>query len=371
VRRAFDGHRIIPAVYATCLFCHAPLGRNEAVEAFPVGRRLAFDAQKGRLWVVCPSCARWNLTPLESRWEAIEECERSFRQTKLRSSTGEIGLAKIPEGTTLVRIGSPLLPEMAAWRYGDKFARRRVRYLAVGAATGVGIGAVAIGGPLAGVLTWSTALSLFNIFNMVRNWRPAMRIPVDGQVLKLTEMNVSSAALRPHLEQGFVLEFGHKRSTVTKESHKSFRFTPESQLPTSLTGDAAIRAARLLLPRVNKSGGAASDVQQGVALLERGDTVSALFTAAARTPQSHLNYWHRAAWDKGPERGPPVLLPSLPAPTRLALEMAVHETDERRAMEGELAALEERWREAEEIAAIADNLLVPKSVQDSMERLKG
>jgi len=63
------------AVYATCLHCHRALGSNESIEAFPVGRRLAFDAAKGRLWVICPSCERWNLSPIEERWEAVEGCE--------------------------------------------------------------------------------------------------------------------------------------------------------------------------------------------------------------------------------------------------------------------------------------------------------
>ena len=71
-------------MYSTCIFCHAGLGTNEAIEHFPVGRRLAFDAARGRLWVVCRSCERWNLTPLEERWEAIEEGERLFSNTKLR-----------------------------------------------------------------------------------------------------------------------------------------------------------------------------------------------------------------------------------------------------------------------------------------------
>ena len=71
-------------MYSTCIFCHSSLGANEAIEHFPVGRRLAFDAARGRLWVVCRSCERWNLTPLEERWEAIEECERLFSSTKLR-----------------------------------------------------------------------------------------------------------------------------------------------------------------------------------------------------------------------------------------------------------------------------------------------
>jgi hypothetical protein len=40
----------------------------------------------------------------------------------------------------------------------------------------------------------------------------------------------------------------------------------------------------------------------------------------------------------------------------LAMEMALHDEQERRAMQGELAALQAMWREAEQIAAIADRL---------------
>jgi hypothetical protein len=53
---------------------------------------------------------------------------------------------------------------------------------------------------------------------------------------------------------------------------------------------------------------------------------------------------------------------------RLAFEMALHEETERRAMQGELAELERAWRDAEEIAKIADNLLVPSSVAEFVER---
>ena len=86
-------------MYSTCIFCNTSLGRNEAIEHFPVGRRLAFDSEKGRLWVVCASCQRWNLTPMEERWEAVEECERMFRALPLRAQTAHIGLAKSKEGT--------------------------------------------------------------------------------------------------------------------------------------------------------------------------------------------------------------------------------------------------------------------------------
>ena len=121
-------------MYRTCIFCKKPLGSNEVVEAFPVGRRLAFDPAKGRLWVVCRSCERWNLTPLEERWEAVETCERLFRATRIRTSTENVGLARHTEGLELVRIGEPLRPEFAAWRYGDQFRRRRRRWIAAGSA---------------------------------------------------------------------------------------------------------------------------------------------------------------------------------------------------------------------------------------------
>ena len=59
-------------------------------------------------------------------------------------------------------------------------------------------------------------------------------------------------------------------------------------------------------------------------------------------------------------RGTTGYIVKLPKPTRLALEMALHEEDERRALEGELWRLEQAWREAEEIAGIADDLLLPE-----------
>src|SRR5688572_9716945 len=148
-------------MYATCLCCHARLGSNDVVEAFPVGRRLAFDAAKGRLWVVCTSCGRWNLSPVEERWEAIETCERMFRATRVRVTTAQIGLARLREGLELVRIGAPLRPEFAAWRYGRKFRRRRTNaQLSAGAfAIAAGAGAVVFAPVLVPAIAWS-ALSI-------------------------------------------------------------------------------------------------------------------------------------------------------------------------------------------------------------------
>lgn len=52
------------------------------------------------------------------------------------------------------------------------------------------------------------------------------------------------------------------------------------------------------------------------------------------------------------------------------MEMAAHEENERRALEGELALLDGEWRAAEEIAAISDSLLVPANIQQDLQDLK-
>ena len=63
------------------------------------------------------------------------------------------------------------------------------------------------------------------------------------------------------------------------------------------------------------------------------------------------------------------LLSAVDPAARLAMEMAMHEGDERAAMEGELQALHDRWRDAEEIAAIADDLLLPETVRQRLGEL--
>jgi len=63
-------------------------------------------------------------------------------------------------------------------------------------------------------------------------------------------------------------------------------------------------------------------------------------------------------------------LGSLRKGTPVALEMALNEERERFALEGELALLELEWKEAEEIAAIADQLAVPEEVERQLEELR-
>src|SRR5262245_11361102 len=136
-------------MYSACIFCHSQLGSNQVIEHYSVGQKLAFDKQRGRLWVICRSCSGWNLAPLEERWEPIEECERAFRGTRVRFSTANIGLAAHRSGLELVRIGRPLRPEFAAWRYAPRMKRRRRQALLIGAAGSVAFIGIAIGVPVA------------------------------------------------------------------------------------------------------------------------------------------------------------------------------------------------------------------------------
>ena len=53
-----------------------------------------------------------------------------------------------------------------------------------------------------------------------------------------------------------------------------------------------------------------------------------------------------------------------PSVNRLALEMAANEDVERRALAGELDELREAWREAEEIAAIADEMFADDTLEE-------
>lgn len=327
------------------MFCKRPLGSNEVVETFPVGRRLAFDPARGRLWVVCRRCRRWNLTPLDERWEAVETCERLFRATPLRASTDQIGLARHREGLELVRIGKPPRGEFAAWRYGDLF-RRRMRKSVVFAPlpTAAGLVAAQASPPVAvslGVLAVFLAWSYRGTAAKTSiGGREAGDVPMDpGSVVKFSRMDVETIKMFPaDGTPGFVVDMIRRG--------RSARFA----------GDDARRVASVILPKLNQSGGTRRAVQAAVAEIEaRGHPERYLAHAA----QDNLSRNKRDV--SGYVR-------NMPKRTRLALEMALHEEQERRALEGELWMLEQAWREAEEIAAIADRLLLPAGTDEFFEK---
>jgi hypothetical protein len=347
-------------VYSTCLFCSHDLGRNEVIEQFPVGRRLAFDAAKGRLWVVCTHCRRWNLTPLEERWEAIEDAERRFRDTRLRVSTGEIGLARLAEGLELVRIGEPRRPEIAAWRYGEQFSMRRRKQVAVVAAIAAGGGALMLGGLATGVgvvtmaqlgrTMWQWSIHGFP-FQTIGRFRAD-----DGSLVRVRRLDLGKTMLGVGSDGGLAFLLAHANGKAEVE------------------GEQALQVARRLFPRVNRHGGTPEEVAAAVGRLDRaGDAgeflryaarhATRITAPAARGTVRSLESEHEVMTGSG--------LLALSPSLGLAIEMALNEDQERRALEGELAELETAWREAEEIGAIADSMFLPESVERAWSRIKG
>jgi hypothetical protein len=327
-------------MYRTCLHCHAPLGKNAVVEHFPVGRRLAFDSEKGRLWVVCDKCRRWNLTPLEERWEAIEECEREFSRTRLRASTDNIAVARVPEGLDLVRVGTPKFPELAAWRYGKSLHQRwKTRALPFTALSMGGYGAqllmnANILGFLGSMGVIAAAIAPMLLIEWRRN-RVRVALP-DGTHTTINYHLARKLALEPDGENGWALELSAGGS-VTRS-----------------TGTGATHTMRGLLTAMNFFGGRRQEVDSAISLLNRVGDSSRFIEGVALAGRA-----------TGSES-----LPLLPPDIRLALEMALHEQSERRALDGELIALREEWQLAEEIAGIADNLLIPSRTIEQIDRLK-
>ena len=336
-------------MYRTCLSCKKPLGANEVLEDFPVGRRIAFDSAKGRLWAVCRKCRRWNLTPIEERWEAIEECERLFRTIQTRVSTENIGIARHPEGLELVRIGAPRRPEFAAWRYGDQLGERR-RKSAISAAAMLGcVGVAALFSPV--ILAAVPAVVMSPLLFGASAWlhlRPAAKVRVGGEtdedgpitprsVVKFRELDLQTIQLLPHSSgPGFFVR-------ILKRGRQA-RFE----------GEDARRVAAGILPLINGWGGSTRTIQGAVEEIESsGHPGRFLIDVTSR---------------KSRPRGSFGYVRSMPRPTRFALEMALHEERERRALEGELRALELAWKEAEEIAAISDSLLLPARSDEFFRR---
>jgi hypothetical protein len=377
-------------VYATCLFCHRDLGRNEAIEEFPIGRRLAFDAAKGRLWVICPACQRWNLTPIEERWEAVESCERLFRGQRLRSQTDNIGLTRIPEGTELIRIGSPLRPEFAAWRYGAVFRRRLQRRVAMVTSVGAGVGVA--------------GLALLGA--------PAIAAAAPLAVVPLAHLGMIAVFARDHFGGASVAGASGKRLRVTLANlnHSRLELTANGELSLSLqhasgrellNGERASRAVSTLLAHVNKAGAAQQTVREASEMIATAGDPEHAIAAVAREIADRTHQYDLLSADKrqslrartigeamksqmefqerlrerlgfwtvnGAELVYQGALHRLPRVQRLALEMSLHEASEQHALDEELESLERAWREAEEIAAIADGLLTPKAIEERLNK---
>jgi hypothetical protein len=338
-------------MYTSCFICRRSLGTNASVAHLAIGKKIAFDVDRGRLWVVCSHCGQWCLTPIEERWEAIAECDALFHRAEARVSKANVALARTGD-VDLIRIGTAPRDDIANWRYGPRFARRRRRAriiagftaVAAGGGTGVAlyaIGAAALSTGSAFVGAWLLMLGTVYAFKLrhLPDWAPVARLAFpDGSHRILHRSDLPRVVLYRRAEKP------HALARVQFDD-----------LEATYTGDHLMELLTRVLPHANWGGASPQDITAAIAAVDRAEVGN------AGSPSKN-----RVAWQQliSHARDVPQPLMSLPVVERFALEMAVAEEVERRAMSSELPQLAERWVEEEEIARTSDDMFLPRWIGD-------
>ncbi|HET6233197.1 MAG TPA: hypothetical protein VFE05_24185 [Longimicrobiaceae bacterium] len=297
-----------------------------------MGRRIAFDAERGRLWVVCPRCRRWNLAPLEERWEVLEDCERIFPRHGMLASSDNVSLARLDDGMEMVRIGRPERRELAFWRYGDQLVRRMKRAsFRSNVSSAVGLGLAFAGSRVpGGQVAYYGAGAAWRFYDSRLR---ITRVPVPGG---------GTLALRGEAVKEVSFD------DVDETGRWELR-VPHTRGVSYFSGYAAVAAARPLLARINHLGGSVKTVDAAVERIDRAGGVASYFGSVA---EKVLRLRDRSGFDEV------TLMARLPGEVLLSLEMACSEQSEQHALQQELAGLQSEWRHAEEVAGIADSLFL-------------
>jgi hypothetical protein len=324
-------------MFRTCAFCSGALGGDGGASGLGVGRRFAYDGWKSRAWVICQHCGRWNLTPVDDRLDTVAALDRMASSGRVAATTAQVALVRAG-GYDVVRVGQPPRVELAGWRYGERLkARQRERIKVVVPVTAVIVGltaatSIATGGSM-GVIVWQyPQLANWIYLQLVGNRKVNVEPPVCercGSVLVLRAR---------HLQQARITRTAHQDLAVLLRCPKCHAAAA------LLEGPDAERALRSGLTFLNLRQRRRIRRQAEVAAgaVERAGGPAGLIESTAR-------------------REP--LLAQVAPDLRLALEMAVDE-------QAEVRELEREWRRAEELADIADNLLLPPSVEAELRRLK-
>jgi hypothetical protein len=324
-------------MYQTCAFCSGSLGGDGGPSGLGVGRRFAFDGWKARAWVICQRCGRWNLTTVHDRLDTVAALERMAAEGRVAATTDQVALVRAG-AYDVVRVGKPPRVEMAGWRYGERLkARERERLKVVLPITAVFVGVtlvsnIAIGG---GMVWWMGQFPKYA--NGIYTWTVGRR-RVDVEPPVCARCGSIMVLRARHMREARITHTTHADLAVLLRCPRCER---EGAL---LEGSDAERALRSGLTYVNLKKGrrVKRKAEEAASAVERAGGPEQLIAAAARSE---------------------LKVGSLKGAQGLALEMAVDE-------QAELRDLEREWRRAEEIAEIADNLLVPPSVEQELKQLK-
>lgn len=334
-------------MYRKCLVCNHEFAANDALEHLDRGRKIAYDPEKGRLWLICRACSRWSLVPIEARWEALEELEKLVRdRARVLSRTDNVALMRAGP-LEMVRVGRARLREEAWWRYGRELRQRRERFRKLSTAGTIGAAAAIAG-------SWATGGIGFISAWLV--WDNAPKVVTGGA----RWLRFGSTAWRGKGEcvrcgrrigrvryadrGGLVLKSGDEYPRLTIRCHacESMRGSGHS-----IAGQEAGRTLRKVLGYHHFAGASEKRLEHAVGLIEASG---------------------------GPERLPSRILKrerrlgDVGRVGRVALEIAVHEETEKRLLAMEVAELEAHWRREEELACIMDGELTPVPLLDSFRR---
>lgn len=324
-------------MYRTCAFCNGRLDGDGGPSGLAVGRRLAFDEWRGRLWVICPKCSRWNLTPLDDRLDRIEALARAASEGRVAAATEHVTLIRW-RGYDFVRVGKPPRVEFATWRYGERLrARQREQLKFVVPLTVATVGlAVAVNVAAGG----SVGLFVWNMPNIARAMYRGLvgrrRVGIVeppvcercGSVMNLQAKHVAHARVvtQRHADLALILSCPKCRA--------------EAAMLSGADAQAALRLGLTYLALARHRQQRAEDAAR---LVESAGGPDHLIRDVARRE---------------------LTLRSLAPERRLAFEMAV---DER----AEVEEIERQWKEAEEIAEIADGALsTDPQLEEHLRRLR-
>jgi hypothetical protein len=317
-------------LFARCMYCGRGFAHSVLFSRVPPGTSFAYDPLTGRIWSICGRCRRWNLIPLNERFEAVEELERHLRDRgRCVAATANIALYH-SDDLELIRIGAALPVERAAWRYGRQLTaraaanqrpHRRIALLTAGAVARAGesIGAWKLDGDwgpsgIVDVLRWQR-------FGIVA-WNGRSHCSYCGSVLHTLHFD-SSWWLYPRFVQDELV--------VGVPCTRCDPWTPKHVF--DVTGDDAHLLLRRALAYQHVSGADERTVEDATQLIR-----------AAGSPETLLrgmSSGRSSLWRLGPLQ-------------TLALEMSANHLAERRALETWLAGVEAEWRAEEELARIVD-----------------
>lgn len=356
-------------MYTHCLRCNRSLGRNSELADLPIGRCIAFDRDKGRVWVICTHCRQWNLLPLEERWEALEEAERIATTAESRVEGGRIGLARTADGLELLRATGLPDADIANWRYGRRLQQRRSLLWWIAGASmvpAVVLGAragLATGSRDAGIYAGLFAAAWFGFI-----WRDPPRLWMKI----VPEIGASERVWQWQLSQ---IRF-ERSSPAAPPS----LVVPRHNGELHLQGPFAAAFLASFFPRVNGSDCNSASIGRAVARVagaerevdqeplkprRKRDGRRRMSTEPAPARVRPLRPWERLAVRY---LGQPLLAQN--PEQRLALEMAVTEEVEQLQLSRRATAALSEWPEQEEIAAIADDLLIPESIRERLAESK-